>query len=152
MFNMIKKILIIIILNFNIICFFSAEKNHFNFLIKQKDNNFISNFQLNNALTIKFQNDKEEGKEKKPIFDKPDFSWFREKNRLEKLFIAVGAITCTAGTGILLAGLINLLVNFDAVSIGGEPIMNSYIVYYTLIGVGGGLIAIGVPFIIVGSI
>ncbi|MBN2545876.1 MAG: hypothetical protein JXB50_08770 [Spirochaetes bacterium] len=149
---MIKKFLVFLIFNFNIFCIFSADKVNFNFMINYQENNSISNSQFKKNVLINFQDDKKTEKEKTPIFDKPDFSWFKEKNRLEKIFIAAGVITCTAGAGILLAGLINLLVNFNAVSIGGEPILNSYIVYYTLIGVGSGLIAIGTPFIIVGSV
>ena len=114
--------------------FFLQVKNHNSFSPYQY---YIKHYKNNNKVKI---------------FEKPTFEWLNEKNRLEKLLIGIGAGTTAVGCGILLAGLINLFVNFNAVTIDGEPIMNSYTTYYVLIGVGGGLTATGTALIIVGSI
>lgn len=86
------------------------------------------------------------------IFDKPDFSWFKEKNRMEKAFIAIGTVSCTIGFSMLLAGLINYLVPLNAVTIDGEPIKTAQNTYIALMGAGSGLIAAGIPFVVVGAV
>ena len=91
-------------------------------------------------------------KEKINIFDKPDMSWIKEKNRLEKLFIAIGVVSFAIGFSMFLAGLLNLVIPNDAVSIDGKPITNVQGAYIAITAVGGGLMASGIPFIIVGSI
>ncbi len=52
----------------------------------------------------------------------------------------------------LLAGLLNYLVPFDAVTIDGEPIETVQNTYIAIMGVGSGLLAAGIPFIVVGSV
>lgn len=52
----------------------------------------------------------------------------------------------------LLAGLINLFVPFDATTINGEPITTVRNTYIALIGAGGGVMVAGIPFIIVGCV
>jgi hypothetical protein len=91
-------------------------------------------------------------KEKIKIFDKPDTSWFKEKNRMEKMFIGIGVASSTIGFSMLLAGLINLFVPFDAVSIDGKPIIYVRNAYISVLSTGAGLMVTGVPFILVGSI
>jgi|GEM_PF-5252352 len=147
---MLKKILIIFLIFYTFQIF--ANENIFNFdnskkqsVILYKSKYFIFNNNLFNYYG-------ESKKEKIKIFDKPDFSWFKEKYRLEKLFIAIGAISLTIGFSMLLAGIINCLVPFNAVSIDGEPINTNQYVYFSLMGVGGGLMGVGIPFLIVGSV
>jgi hypothetical protein len=91
-------------------------------------------------------------KEKIKIFDKPDTSWFKEKNRMEKMFIGIGVVSSSIGFSMFLAGLINLLVPFDAVSIDGKPIVYVRNAYIAVLSTGAGLMVTGVPFILVGSI
>jgi hypothetical protein len=112
--------------------------------LKYKSNNL-----LYNEL---FENYSDTNSEKSPIFDKPDYSWFQEKNRLEKLFIAIGSITFAIGFGMFLAGIINLFVPFDAVSSDGQYIPSVRNAYIAVTSIGGSLMAIGIPFIIVGSV
>lgn len=75
-----------------------------------------------------------------------DLSWYKEKNRMEKIFISTGAVCFSIGFGIMLAGLLNYLVTFNAQT---ELSQNTSI---ALIGVGAGLNVVGIPFILVGSI
>jgi len=108
-------------------------------------------FTYNNKLnddSIKFYDDKEKIK----IFDKPDLSWIQEKNRLEKLFIAIGVVSFTIGFSMCLAGILMLVIPNDAVKINGQWITNVENTYIAITAVGGGLMLSGIPFILVGSI
>jgi len=151
-----NKIFILLMLIFLTILIYSNE-NIITLNYKFSNNsslykiNFNSNNLLFNRLFNNYANDTNK-KEKLNIFDKPDFSWFREKNRMEKLFIAIGAVTFAVGFGMFLAGIINLFVPFDAVSIDGEYIKSVRYAYIAITSVGGGLMAVGLPFILVGSI
>lgn len=86
------------------------------------------------------------------LFNQSEKDIKTDDKNIDKLFIGIGVVTSVVGSGVLLAGLINMFVALDAVSINGEPIKTNYYVYYALIGVGSGLIVTGIPFIIVGSI
>lgn len=105
------------------------------------------------TTSISFFSDESDGKKiKSPIFENIDLSYFQEKDRGFKLIVAIGVVSFSIGSALLLAGLINYFVNFNAVSINGNPIEVSYNTYYALMGVGGGLMAVGLPLLLVGSI
>lgn len=151
-----NKIIILFILIFSSAIIFSNENIIiYNFKFGDNPSIYKINFNSKNLLFNQLFNnytDDTNKKEKINIFDKPDFSWFKEKNRMEKLFIAVGAVTFAVGFGMFLAGIINLFVPFDAVSIDGEYIQSVRYAYIAITSVGGGLMTVGLPFILVGSI
>ncbi len=157
--NMKKTCLVLCLFLFNFILFsnekemlFNYYNRHYNFNIDQAFNNNDSEFCFNFIADKGDSSDKQEKKEKAKIFDEPDYSWIKEEGRMEKIFIAAGTISIVIGFGLFLAGLINLLIPFDAVSSGGQPITALRNAYISLIGIGGGLMATGIPFIIVGVV
>jgi hypothetical protein len=91
-----------------------------------------------------------EGQDEEKINKNPfkdiDTEWFKERYRTEKIFISVGAVTISVGFAVLLAGLINYFVTFDAQT------NTTKTASYVLMGVGGGLNAAGLPFLLVGTI
>ena len=75
-----------------------------------------------------------------------DWSWYKEQYRMEKIFIASGIVTSAIGLPLLIVGIVNLaLPTVDVSSVGNNA-------YYSLIGVGSGLITIGATFTIVGGV
>ena len=100
----------------------------------------------------KKKRDKEKDETKKDWF-KPqnpfqnlETGWVKEQNRLEKIFIAVGGASFAVGSTMMIIGFINYFVPFvDQSTIGNK-------FYIALIGIGGGLIANGFPFTLVGGI
>lgn len=75
-----------------------------------------------------------------------DWSWYKEQYRMEKIFIASGIVSSVIGLPFLIVGIVNLaLPTVDVSSVGNNT-------YYSLIGVGAGLITIGMTFTIVGGV
>lgn len=75
-----------------------------------------------------------------------DFSWLKEKYRVDKIFIAVGASSLAIGLPIFLVGLISyFLPQTDKSTIGDNT-------NFALIGVGSSLMGIGLTFTLVGVI
>ncbi|HOV14560.1 MAG TPA: hypothetical protein PK771_09775, partial [Spirochaetota bacterium] len=75
-----------------------------------------------------------------------DISWIKEKNRLDKIFIAVGVSSISLGLPIFLVGLISyFLPQTDKTELGG-------ITNFVLIGVGSGLMGTGLCFTLTGVI
>lgn len=108
--------------------------------------------QVNNLyFNINFYNntyDLTEDKPKKenPIIKDIDFSWFKEKYRLEKILIASGAITTAIGLPILIVGLVNYFLPL------ADKSYVSDLTSLSLIGVGSGLIGCGSVVMIVGIV
>lgn len=130
---------------------FNSNINSLDFSNNSINNNFFFSFSHNHQIKdidlILY-----EEKEKINIFDKPDMSWIKEKNRMDKLFIAIGVVSFTIGFSMFLAGLLMLVIPNDAVKIDGVWITNVENTYIAVTSVGGGLMAAGIPFILVGSI
>ncbi len=93
--------------------------------------------------------DKKESKDRPKLqnpFRNLDTSWFKEKDRLDKIFIAAGVSSMAIGLPLLLVGLISyFLPNTDTSDLG--TISN-----FSLIGVGSGLIGVGAILVITGVI
>ena len=141
---MIKKLVILILFIFFSFYLFSSEKNNpVKFIFKNSDFHYpskinLNNISYNNFIISKFSNDE---------VDKIELN-----SKVNRILIAFGAVTLAIGTSMLLAGLINYFVPFDAVSVNGKQITEVYNVYYILMGVGGGLMGTGIPLIITGSV
>lgn len=81
-----------------------------------------------------------------PITRNLDFSWFREKYRMEKLFISIGIVSITMGVPFILSGTLCYIIQpTDQTDLGDT-------LYFALIGVGGGLMATGTGFVIGGAV
>ena len=147
--------LFLLFLSFPIFCNQKFNIRHNNFINLPYNNPkyFFFPSLFNNENNTQESESKKEKKIKKiKIFDKPDLDWIKEKNRLEKIFIATGVVSLTIGFSMFLAGLLNYFVTFNATTIDGEPIITSRNTYISLMGVGSGLMAAGIPFVLVGSI
>ena len=98
------------------------------------------------------QNESDKIIKKINIFGDINFDWIKEKNRLEKIFLSIGVVSFAIGFSMLLAGLINYFVTFNAATIDGEPIATSRNTSFALIGIGSGMMTSSIPFVLVGSI
>ncbi len=75
-----------------------------------------------------------------------DFSWFKDKYRLNKILIASGTVTFAVGTPFLISGLYSRLApNTDTND-------NTRTLNYVFIGLGGGFLLLGLALGITGGI
>lgn len=95
--------------------------------------NFFLNF--NNNITFDTTNDNI--KKENPILKDIDFSWFKEKYRVEKILIASGIITMTIGLPIVIVGIVNYFLPL------ADKSNISDITSFSLIGIGSGLFVCG---------
>ena len=98
---------------------------------------FLSGDETGDEIKIKKEN---------PILDDIDLGWYREKYRIEKIFLATGIVSMAIGIPLAITGLVNYTLPLvDKSSIGDDT-------YIIIMGVGGGLITIGATFTIVGGV
>ncbi|HOL56099.1 MAG TPA: hypothetical protein PLD75_00920 [Spirochaetota bacterium] len=131
------RILGIIILLFLSTNLFSVE---FKFI----QHNFYFSMTFYNDTTSDLTDDK--NKKENPILKDIDFSWFKEKYRLEKILISSGIITMTIGLPLLIVGIVNYFLPL------ADKSYVSDLTSLSLIGVGSGLIGCGGIVMIVGVI
>ncbi len=134
-----KNISLIVLLFLSVTGLFCTEFNFSNLQFSLKTNT-NSSFTSTGVFSDYFSTNKPK------IFDKPDMSWFKEKGRLEKLSLFGGAVSVTIGSALLLSGLLLYFLKPTA-----QSQTNDY-TFLSLIGVGGGLTVLGIPFLITGAI
>lgn len=91
-------------------------------------------------------NEKDNSKKENIIMKDVNWGWFKAKNRLEKLLIALGIIFTSIGLPFFVTGLVNILVPSNAFT---QIYQN---LNYSFIGVGSALLVASPSMIIVGSI
>jgi len=150
-----KKLFIIFVvcfLSFNLFSIEFQTKPVFKFVTERSNKLvlFTNSTDTVKDLSSDDSQQKEPDKNKNPQFENPfkdaDWSWANEQFRMERIFIAAGTVCAALGIPIMLIGL------FEYLYPQSDKSNTSNNLYIGMMGIGGGLMALGGTFAIVGAI